>query len=136
MPEERLACRLINTARTFGSDRKTHRVQTWGNCQEFRFRSKSASDLNWKKLLGMRGLADKYSAFRRGNTARNFGSDRKTPRIQIGKNCQEFRVLPTNTSHSNWYKPPGSFGSAEKLPSFKLGSIARGFGSDGITPRI
>ena len=69
----------------------------------------------------------KHFAFKLEDTARNFGSDRHTPRIQIGKYCQEFWFLLKNASRLNCLELPGVLVLTDKRLAFKLGSIARNF---------
>ena len=125
---------MVHTARGFGPDRQTPRIQT-GNSP------------------GILVLTDKHLAFKLGNIARKFGSDRKTPRIYTGKNRREFRPGPKNASRLNCEILPGISVLTEKRPAFnlekkkgisvladthlalKLGNIARSFGSDRVTPR-
>ena len=83
-------------------------------------------------------LAEKRIAFKLGHTARNFGPGRITPRIQIGKCCQEFRFWPKNASQEfrNWDISPGILILSGEHLAFKLGNTARNSSPDRQTPRI
>ena len=100
LAEKRLAFKPGNTARNFGANRKhasrenrqispgilgliERRLAFW-------FRQTNTPNLDWGKSPGISGLTEKNLAFKLENTARNFGSDRKMPRIQTGTYRQEF----------------------------------------------
>ena len=128
-PDRKLfAFKLEDTARNFGSDRHTPRIQIGKYCQAFWSSPKNASRLNCLKLPGVLVLTDKRLAFKLENiarnfvltdkhlapklvkTARNFGPNQTTPRVRIGNNRREFRA--------------------------RLRNIARNLGSDRKAPRV
>ena len=127
---------MVNTARNLGSERKTPRIRIGYDRQEFWALPKNDSPLNWSIAPEILDLAEKCIAFKLVNTARNFGSDRKAPRAQIGK------------------KRPGILALTDKHLTFELVTFARisvltdnhlasellntagGFGPDRKTPRI
>ena len=133
LPEKRLVFKLVNFVRNLESGRKTPRVETDTYCQELRFWPSNTSHANWNISPGIWVLTEKHLGPQLKNTARNFGSDRKTPSIQIGKNRQEFLF---RISYSNWSIPPGILVLTAKHIARKLRKIARNFGSDSITHRV